>query len=141
MELNITHWITSYDMADFSNSIANSGLKNIGRITWCNACKAVLDGYKSKDSSQVIISNSTVRKECVDYLSNFGAWSRSELNRMSNIYLSAIILQSIAADCIMYSEILEDYETIGLDGDDHEDLSTFPITINDDGEYYFYVGV
>ena len=113
LEINCSHWINNYDLTDFSDSIANSGDKNIGRVTWDNALEAVLDGYKSQDKSQQIITSTVTRRQLISYFEEFGAWSYSELSDMSNIELSALALQYIAGNYIedMHNDDdLDDYE-------------------------------
>jgi hypothetical protein len=100
LEINCQHWIDNYDLTDFSNSVANSGLKNIANITWNNALEAILDGYKSKDKLQMIITSTVTRRQVISYFREFGAWDYSELNSMSNIELSALTLQYIAGNYI-----------------------------------------
>jgi hypothetical protein len=121
MEINCQYWIDNYDLSDFSNSIANSGdllrqrlrFRNIAKHTWKNACAAILDGYKSQDKTQQIITSTATRRQVLEYFLEFGAWSRDELNAMSNIELSALALQYIAgnyreskseSDCIAFGE-------------------------------------
>jgi hypothetical protein len=98
LEINCQFWIDNYDLSDFSNSIANSGDRDIGRHTWENACEAILDGYKSQDASQQIITSTASRRMCIDYFQEFGAWSKPQLNTMTNIELSALALQYIAGN-------------------------------------------
>jgi hypothetical protein len=98
LEINCQHWINNYDLTDFSDSIANSGCKNISRTTWNNACEAILDGYKSQDSNRQIITSTKSRRQVIAYFQEFGAWTKSELNIMSNIELSALALQYIAGN-------------------------------------------
>jgi hypothetical protein len=98
LEIDCSYWIDNYDLSDFSNSIANSGDRNIGRHTWENACEAILDGYKSKDASRQIITSTASRRICINYFREFGAWSKPELNAMTNIELSALALQYISGN-------------------------------------------
>jgi hypothetical protein len=98
LEINFQYWIDNYNLYDFSNSIAISGDRNIGRITWDNALEAILDGYKSKDKLQMIITSTATRKQVISYFVEFGVWTRMELNSMSNIKLSALTLQYLAGE-------------------------------------------
>jgi hypothetical protein len=100
LEINFQYWIDNYNLYDFSNSIAISGDRNIGKITWNNALKAILDGYSSQDKLQMIITSTATRRQVISYFREFGAWEYSELNSMSNIELSALALQYIAGNYI-----------------------------------------
>ena len=88
--------LDNYDMRSFSDSIANSGDRDCSRITWQNACNAILLGYQSGDKTQQIVTSTKVRNHLLVYFLGFGAWERDELRSMSNIELSALALQYIA---------------------------------------------
>lgn len=96
LEVNCQYWIDNYDLAEFSNSIWQSGDPRIGNRTWENACEAILDGYKSQDKDRQIITSTAERSQVVEYFIGFGAWDLVELRAMSNIELSALTLQYIA---------------------------------------------
>jgi hypothetical protein len=115
LEINCTYWINECDLSDFNNSIANSGDRHIGKHTWSNACEAILDGYKSQDKERQIITSTASRRQVIAYFEEFGAWSKPELNAMTNIELSALTLQHIAG---MYIEDMAHDDD--LDSEDYE---------------------
>lgn len=92
MEIDITAFLSYYqdDMARFSNSRAESGLDNIGEITWRNARTAMAE------SEDWLTSD-------LDYLRSYfldcGAWDTEELAAMSGQDLNALLVQFIASDC------------------------------------------
>ena len=97
-ELNCQYWLDNYDMRSFSNSIANSGDRDCDRITWQNTCNAILEGYRSGDKNQQIVTSTKIRNHLLVFFLGFGAWDRDELRSMSNIELSALALQYIAGN-------------------------------------------
>lgn len=40
MEIDVTDIIENHELTDYSDSVHNSGLDNIGQITWSNAVRA-----------------------------------------------------------------------------------------------------
>lgn len=116
MELNVTAFIArNCDNMDlFSDSIANSGLDNIGQITYRNAQLEVTEHGNLCDDAEAL----------VDYFRAFGAWEAEELNEMSLRDLNALLIQFIAGQ---HRDLL----THGAEGE----------LYGDDGEWYFYVGI
>lgn len=114
LEVNCQYWIDNYDMSDFSNSIANNGNPDIGKETWANACTAISDGYKSRDVRAQIVTSTAIRKQVIAFFLDFGAWDSTELNSMSNIELSALVLQYIAGN---YRETIVAPSSITQDSD------------------------
>lgn len=93
MEIDITRFVNRYDgeMHAFSDSVANSGLENIGQVTWRNAMAAMADV-----SACLVLPAQC--DELVDHFAGYGAWERSELEAMSCHELNALLVQFIAGD-------------------------------------------
>jgi hypothetical protein len=96
MELDITRFVRANRdcMSNFSSSIAESGLQNIGQVTWRNATEAMAD-----ESSWLTSDLTTLQ----DYFGEFGAWERNELADMSGQDLNALLVQFIAGDFQEYA--------------------------------------
>ena len=99
MEIDVTHLIDE-DCAQFSDSIANSGLQNIGQITWRNACE---------HAAEKPLCPADKQSELRSWLAEFGAWSRDEIAAMSDAETNALLLQFVAGD-IQEMEIFDTYE-------------------------------
>lgn len=94
MELDITTLVedhlAGHDTARrFSDSIANSGLQNIGEITWQNALLAT-EYHPIRSLEQL--------EDARDWLGEFGCWTRKELRNMSANEINALMLQFIASE-------------------------------------------
>lgn len=91
MELDITAWVERFgdEPERFSDSAANSGLKNIGQITWRNAIDA---------ASECMLVTDANRDEIVEHFADYGAWSREDLELYHDDALNALLLQFIAGD-------------------------------------------
>jgi hypothetical protein len=117
MELNITAFVLANadNMERFSDSIANSGLQNIGQVTWRNAMAAM------QDESSWLCSELS---ELVDHFAEYGAWEREELEAMSGQELNALLVQFVAGD---YQETQEGAE-------EHR------LYCDNDGQWFAYLG-
>jgi hypothetical protein len=91
MEINITRIVSLYGdcMERFSSSVAESGLGNIGAVTWRNACEAMADREEWLTDELAGL---------VDHFADYGAWKRADLEAMSGAELNALLLQFIAGD-------------------------------------------
>jgi len=127
MELNITTLVNGIEPTDFSNSIANSGLQNIGEITWRNACEY----FEDHD----LLVGSENREDLEDWIRDFGAWDRDEIKGWTDIEINALLLQFIAGDLSEY----QDAEDRG-DLEDYLENQGGRLYQGDDGSWYFYVG-
>lgn len=76
-------------MEQFSSSIFESGLQNIGEITWRNACAAM-----AEPAAWLCADLDALREHFADY----GAWEASELAAMSGTELNALLVQFIAGE-------------------------------------------
>ncbi len=94
MELDITALVASFGDSPerFSNSVARSGMDNIGAITWRNACAV-----------DVMLVNDETRSELEDHFRGYGAWSREELSDMSDVELNALLVQFVSGDYQEYT--------------------------------------
>jgi len=98
MEINITN-LFHEDLTLFQDSIANSGRSDIGMITWENA-----KGY----TEYHYLNTPEAHKEFIVYAREFGAWSKDDLNEMTDTDRNALLLQMIAADILTYQRQDED---------------------------------
>ena len=127
MELNITK-LYKDDCSQFSASIAETGLQNIGEITWHKAMGAITKHSFATEKN---------REELQDYFESFGAWQRSEIEAWDLQELNALVVQFIAGN-IREREAFESWE-------EYEEASeqgsvSGSIYLGDDGEVYAYLG-
>lgn len=125
MELNITAFFNEINPRDYSNSIMESGLKDIAQITWNNA--------KNSYFSLVTESN---REEVIAHFKEYGAWDN--LDDWSINELNALLIQDISADINEFNscDSWEDYERQASDG-----RITGRMFRGDGGKVYFILGV
>lgn len=90
-DLDITRFVLAHadHMDRFSNSIAASGLQDIGARTWAASCAVMADPGEWPCSDLDAI---------VDWAAEFGAWERQELEAMPGDELNALLVQFIAGD-------------------------------------------
>ena len=91
MEVDITKFVIRFadDMHTLSSSVAESGLENIGAVTWENACQAMAS------ESDWLTSDLA---ELQDHFASYGAWDRDELEAMTGQELNALLVQFVAGD-------------------------------------------
>lgn len=125
MDINVTPFINEHlhNMSKFSDSVFNSGLDNIGEITWNNA---------NDVAEELILVDD--RNELESHFVEYGAWTAEELAAMSLIELNALLIQFVSSD---YRETYEDLE---------EDKSPNEETMrslykSDDGNWFYYLGL
>lgn len=82
-EINITEFYNQENAKDYCNSIANSGLQNIGQITWNNA-KECNHTFVTEENKQTFI----------DYFAEFGAWE--DLEDWPINELNALVIQELS---------------------------------------------
>ena len=121
MEIDVTEYVEEHDCTRYSNSIANSGLQNIGEITWRNAMEETKEHCLVAESEQ-----DTLR----DWIRQWGAWDDEEIAKMSNQETNALLLQFIA------SEIQEMAQSVY-----EEDSPGGALYQGDDKRWYYYVGM
>jgi hypothetical protein len=128
MELDITVWVERYgdNPERFSDSIANSGLQNIGQVTWRNAMDAAED---------CMLVNDANRDELVDHFAGYGAWERAELEANSDAELNALLLQFIAGDYQGRRDADERGEL-----EEYEQNEGGRLYVGDGGRWFYYVG-
>ncbi len=102
MEIDITEFYYKEETLKYSNSIANSGLSNIGTITWGNALVVA----KSPEYQFINEDNKEIARQ---YFTNLGM---GDLENSTAIELNATFIQWIS------SEINEESDniTVLLDG-------------------------
>lgn len=94
MEIDITGLIEAFESyaesaKSFSDSIANSGLSNIGQVTWRNAVKAAV---------RYMYVNDANRDSFISWLAEFGAWDWEELEAQADVEINAMFLQFVSGD-------------------------------------------
>lgn len=136
MEINVTHLVDghldlSLDLCQFSDSVFNSGLQDIGEITWKNACEYA--AYNPLCSVEQL-------PELRDWISDFGAWDTKDITGMTDTELNALLLQFVSGDI---------RETEHYSGDTEFDQLTAYLADEDNtgrlygevgGQWFFYVG-
>ncbi len=135
MEINVTRIMEDHDLESYSDSVFNSGLSNIGQVTWRNACQAI------EDLDEPLVTEAQ-QDDLRDWIGDFGAWSSEEIAAMSDVETQALLLQFVAGDGQAYLRAEEDdrveeyQESEGgrLYKCDVEGLPEF-------GEWFFYVGI
>jgi len=88
MELNITDFYRNARTLDYQNSVFNSGLQNIGEITWNRA---------KRDSGKYAFATKENRERLIEWLDGFGAWEREEMNAWTLRELNALMIQFVSA--------------------------------------------
>jgi hypothetical protein len=126
MDINVTTLCNSFETLDldasrFSSSRHESGLDDIVLRTW----RAAL-AYARANPFGID------RDELIDHFVEYGAWTTTELERMTMIELDAILLQFIASD---YREHYEDITEIN-----EESLGALLANTERD-EWTYYIGI
>lgn len=90
MEIDITELASMDDceLQAFSASRYESGLDNIGQVTFRNALEYAEDNP--------LLRNETEREAVRDYFRGFGAWSTEEIDGWTNVELDALAVQHVA---------------------------------------------
>lgn len=127
MQICITKFVRAHrsHMFRFSDSIANSGLQNIGQVTWAFACDAMAD------EKQWLCGDLEALRS---YFREFGAWDRDELAAMTGIELNALLAQLVAGDFIAREDAKERGELARYLETDGRAL------YGHRGNWYYYVG-
>ena len=89
MEMNITEMWNAFescmdDTHNYQDSVANSGMDNIGEITWNNA----------KCSPYQLVTDEN-RQEIIDFLDDYGAWD--DLHEWDTPTLNALMVQFVTS--------------------------------------------
>jgi len=136
-EIDITDIITSesFHTRELSNSIANSGLQNIGQATWNNA------NEKAKEELIQKAFKDIETEGLMDYFREYGAWTDGELLEHGKAGLISLTLQFIASD--LQEAGIEDWQDVeSFDWQQYEeDCQAGQLSGNlfkgDDGRIYF----
>lgn len=134
MELDITAWVARFgdEPERFSDSIANSGLQNIGQITWRNAVAAA-------DECMLVTNDN--RDALVEHFAEYGAWTRDELEAHSDAELNALLLQFIAGDYQGRRDAEERDELAEWEQNEGGRLYTCDVEGSEHfGRWFYYVG-
>lgn len=136
-ELVRAHFNHELDFTDFSNSVARSGLANIGEITWQNALEHAVDHPLLHWSSQEDAAR--------DHFRDYGAWSSEEIDEWSRVELNALLIQEAAG---ALDEADQEFDAFSSDENWDEyahDPAVSPIlrVVSSTGEtrYYLYIGI
>lgn len=90
MEINITRFVLSECLRDYSDSVAELG-NGAGADTWRAACDNAPDYSDWLDTDDK-------RESFRDFVRGYGAWSDNEINAWSNDELTALLIQFISGD-------------------------------------------
>ena len=100
MDINITRFFETAETHDFSNSVANTGLTDIGKITWLNA----------KDEAQRTPLLTT--EDELDAMRAFarasGGWDQDEVAAWSADEVNALFIQWISGDMNEMGDLFTD---------------------------------
>ena len=116
MEIEVTY-LYGLDCALFSDSVARSGMSDIGAITW----RAALAEAQARP-----LCSQAQQRDLRAWLGDFGAWDEQEIDRMSDAETNALLLQFVAGDMQI------------LQGDEATDQTRLSVCA---GRIFFYVGV
>jgi hypothetical protein len=132
-QINVTAFVNAHrdTMHTFSDSIARSGLTDIGHRTWTAAMAAMAD-----DTAWLCSDLDAVES----WFAGFGAWSRDELADMTGQELNALLVQFVAGDVQGFDDA-EDRDEL----DEHMENEGGRLYRGDtDGftapEWFFYIG-
>lgn len=128
MEIKVTEYVKNVDCRQFSDSIHNSGLENIGLLTWNNAVRQI-------EAESLITADQ--QQEARDWLAGFGAWSDDEIKGWQDNEVEALLLQFIAGD-IQEMEMFATYEEY-QEAAEAGQVSSRLFKTGDD-EWFYYVG-
>ncbi len=125
-EIKVTEFVKNASPELYSASIAETGLTNIGKITWNNAL----------ESSYEFVTEEN-REYFLDYFLSFGAWEKEEIDSIDE--LNALFIQELSATIREHEgyseEELEKYMEEGIISSClYHPFQTV------DREYYFYIG-
>jgi hypothetical protein len=132
-QINVTAFVNTHrdHMHTFSDSIASSGLSDIGTRTWTAAMHVM-----ASDTSWLCSDLDAIES----WLAGFGAWDRDELAEMSGQELNALLVQFVAGDVQAFDDA-EDADRL----DEHMENEGGRLYRGDaDGftapEWFFYIG-
>lgn len=136
MEINVTAIVkeTEDNPTRFSASIHETGLQNIGQITWRNAVEQ--DDFKLTPEQD---------EAWREYLPEYGAWDDEEIADWDLDESTALFVQFVSGD---YRELEHLASEAGYGVDNLTEDQFSEITENhggrlcptEDGEWYYYVG-
>ena len=137
MEINVSAIIddTRNNPTRFSASIAETGLENIGQITWNNA----------KEQKSFALTKDQI-EPVKNYIREFGAWDDDEIDSWDAEETTALFVQFVSGD---YRNLENEFEQLGYDIDDFDDDQFQEVTENfggslykgDNGQWYYYAGM
>lgn len=90
MDIDITRFFETAETGAFSNSVANTGLTNIGRITWNNALR--------KAQETPLLATEDQIQAMRDFARSSGGWDDEEVAAWSADEVNALFIQWISGD-------------------------------------------
>jgi len=88
MQIEITH-LEHEDTYQWADSIAHSGLSDIGAVTWRNACE---------EAARRPLVTAEQQYELRAWIAGFGAWTRQEIAAMPDAETNALLIQLVSGD-------------------------------------------
>lgn len=128
-ELDITEFFNTVTPEQFSNSIANSGLDNIGSITWNNA---------REEAQENPLFSECNRKAVIKFFDGFGAWD--DLEEWPIEDLNALLIQMISGDIQEGLEESEPWNWIDYENQSEMGIVSGRLFQGSDGRVYYYIG-
>jgi hypothetical protein len=101
MEINVTELVEYANCARYSASAYELG-PDAAKITWNNAIEAC--------ETALLVDSEDEIEELIDWLEDFGAWTREEIEAYSEVELNALLLQFIAGDIREYEDHFDSLE-------------------------------
>ena len=90
MEIDISQFFNSEDPSEFSASIAETGMKDIGKRTWRAAC--------AKGAETPLLTTPEQIDALRDYMKDFGAWTEEEIAAWTAEECNALFIQLVSGD-------------------------------------------
>lgn len=100
MEIDVTHLVYERDTYAFCNSIARSGLSNIGQVTWRNALEEA--------RSEPLLTEPDQIAEAKDYFKEFGAWDKDEIAAWTDDDVNALLVQEVSHNIQELDDFIDD---------------------------------
>lgn len=90
MEINITRFFHDADPSEYSASIAETGLKDIGKRTW--------NAAKETGAETPLLTTPEEIAALRLYVKDFGAWSEEEIAAWDDAECNALFIQLVSGD-------------------------------------------
>lgn len=127
MEIDVTRFVDEMDCGTLSASRMELG-DDAGRITWRNALEEAESHPLARTAEEL--------EEVRDWLREFGAWTRAELDSFSALEINGMLIQFIAGDV----REMEGFDSLDEYGKACERGTCSGRLFESAGRWYFYVG-